>query len=364
MGRSLGHYTGSLMKIETMSKSGGLKEKLLKRINSGCYKPGDKIESVRNLASEFQISKHTAEKAISALVTEGYFYQEQGRGTFYSGNRQKSMRPSVARFLAFHTGASEKNSGEFISDIVRGCCQAASENQLQMLVYYQDSLEKSLASMNMEDIEGIVLYYQPEHHSLEYLREISQKTKLVLVNNDCHGLASGFVALDNEKAGQMITDYLIEKGHRKIGFISWPPDVTSIQERLTGYKISLASHNIPVDNRLISLSLKDDFENYYNSGACFEEILKADKDVSAIICINEGIAASLCKYLGKNKIKIPGDVAVTGFGDSILARFAEAQLTVVEQSGYDMGYAAGKLIADKKTERIILEPSIIKRESA
>jgi len=357
------------MKIEAKSKSGGLKEKLLERINSGCYKSGGRIESVRDLAIKFQVSKHTAERALSNLVTEGYLYQEQGRGTFFSGNQQKPSKAAGTRLLALHTGIPEINSGEFINDIIRGCCQAATENQLQMMVYYQDTFEKNLASMRLEDLAGLIMYYHPEHHSLEYLRKISQTTKLVLVNNDCPGLNSSFVALDNEKAGRMITDYLIEKGHRDIGFISWPADVTSIQERLTGYKISLAAHSIKVSNDLISFSLKDDQENYYNTDSCVKKILKGNKKTSAIICINDGIATSLSKYLRKNGIRVPDDIAVTGFGDSVLARFAEVPLTVVEQSGYDMGYAAGKIITDrenseKEIKRIILEPSIISRESA
>jgi GntR family transcriptional regulator of arabinose operon len=355
------------MKIEATSKSDELKNKLLLRIRSGHYKPGAKIESVRNLASEFHLSRHTVERTLAMLATEGYVKQEQGRGTFFLGSHHPPSKAWKNKLVAFIAGISEEKSGEFVNDIMRGFCLAAYKNKFQTLVYYQEKFEDNIEGITLEDIQGLAIYYLPNVFSFEYLEQLSKKTKLLLINNYCHGLDLSHATLNNEKAGQMITDYLIAKGHRNIGFISWPALTTSIQERLTGYKISLASNNIPIDNGLISFSLKNDQTNYYNLDACVKEILKNSKKASAI-CINDGVAAHLCKLLRQNGIRIPEDIAVTGFGNTVLAQSLEVPLTVVENPGYDIGYMAGKIITDKNNEgqikKVMLEPSIITRESA
>ena len=59
-----------------------MRERLVERIRSGEWKPGQLIPNEFEIAAEFGVSQGTARKAISELAAEGLVLRRQGRGTF------------------------------------------------------------------------------------------------------------------------------------------------------------------------------------------------------------------------------------------------------------------------------------------
>lgn len=59
-----------------------LRQRLIYLINSGYFKPGDQLPTVRGLASEISINYNTVNKAYLSLVTDGYLESTRGRGVF------------------------------------------------------------------------------------------------------------------------------------------------------------------------------------------------------------------------------------------------------------------------------------------
>ncbi|MEG2556893.1 MAG: GntR family transcriptional regulator, partial [Raoultibacter sp.] len=59
-----------------------LRNRLIYLINSGCYKPGDQLPTVRGLASDISINYNTVNKAYLSLMSEGYIVSTRGRGAF------------------------------------------------------------------------------------------------------------------------------------------------------------------------------------------------------------------------------------------------------------------------------------------
>ncbi|MED3803351.1 GntR family transcriptional regulator [Lysinibacillus xylanilyticus] len=64
-----------------------LKQRLSAKIQSGEWKPEDKIDSENQLMEMFRVSRNTAKKAIEELVQEGKLYRIQGKGTFVAKPR-------------------------------------------------------------------------------------------------------------------------------------------------------------------------------------------------------------------------------------------------------------------------------------
>ena len=59
-----------------------LRQRLIYLINSGYFKPGDQLPTVRGLASEISINYNTVNKAYLSLVSDGYLESTRGRGVF------------------------------------------------------------------------------------------------------------------------------------------------------------------------------------------------------------------------------------------------------------------------------------------
>lgn len=59
-----------------------LRQRLIYLINSGYFKPGDQLPTVRGLASDISINYNTVNKAYLSLVSDGYLESTRGRGVF------------------------------------------------------------------------------------------------------------------------------------------------------------------------------------------------------------------------------------------------------------------------------------------
>lgn len=63
-----------------------IKEQVIKLINCSVYKPGDRLPSIRTLASELKLNVNTVKRAFLELEADGVVYSVQGKGVFVSEN--------------------------------------------------------------------------------------------------------------------------------------------------------------------------------------------------------------------------------------------------------------------------------------
>lgn len=86
-----------------------LRDRLAYLINTGYYKPGDQLPTVRKFAAELCISYNTVSKAYVALEREGYISTTQGRGAFVSEPDSLSGEPDFDALVEdFVSGCLEK----------------------------------------------------------------------------------------------------------------------------------------------------------------------------------------------------------------------------------------------------------------
>ena len=112
------------MQVNNITKEEQLRGIISARISSGHYRENDKIDSIRDLANEFKVSKPTMGLVISNLVTQGILKTEQGRGTFVTSRSQRNVFTLLAGVLM-------ATSGDLYGDMAEAVVQ-----QLQTLGYH------------------------------------------------------------------------------------------------------------------------------------------------------------------------------------------------------------------------------------
>jgi LacI family transcriptional regulator len=175
------------------------------------------------------------------------------------------------------------------------------------------------------------------------LSQISQgtlrsDTKIALVGK--HHLPFPSVQVDNFGAAREITSHLLHLGHRHIAFISGPPNLTSVQDRLAGYKASLEERGISEDNRLIC---EGDFgaESGYSATL---SLLRGEPTPTAIFAANDRMAISAMAAAADVGLRVPNDLTVVGFDDIITASLVRPSLTTVALPAYEIGASAMRLM--------------------
>lgn len=251
-----------------------------------------------------------------------------------------------------------------LGSITRAC---ARQNQDLLVSFQQLSDDWHADYEDSMKADGLILLgygdYLTYQSKLETL--VEQGTHFVrwgAVLPDQPGVSIG---CDNYQGGRLVGEHLIGIGRRRIAFLG---DASShypeFYERYRGCEAALRACGGGMD-----ATLQVDAESAEEAGfagAC--ELLKRGTRFDAVFAASDLIAFGAMRALGENGLRVPEDVAVVGFDDIPMARFAQPALTTVVQdttrAGELLVETLGKLVRDEPAESITLPVSLIVRRSS
>ncbi len=159
--------------------------------------------------------------------------------------------------------------------------------------------------------------------------------------------AMPFVAIDDRRAGQDLTEYLLGRGHRRIGFIKAHPAHGAASRRLLGYQDAHKAHGIEVDPRLVAGGLFS-FESGVESG---RRLLHLKDRPTAIFASNDDMAAGVLHVAHEMGLGVPEELSVAGFDDTPIARYVYPGLTTIRQPIRAMAQGAVECLIHSIGER-------------
>lgn len=197
-------------------------------------------------------------------------------------------------------------------------------------------------------------------------RELSSsKLPVVVLDREVSETNMDTVVCDNRQGGYLATRHLLELGHRRIGCIAGPSQITPSAERVTGYRAALVEAGVSFDEGLV---IRGDFHPETGLLAT-RTLLKLTKAPTAIFSCNDMMALGVLRAAAEFGASVPGDLSIVGFDDIELASYSIPSLSTICQPKAEISSTVVKLllerIADKKlgARRIVLPVSIIVRKS-
>lgn len=214
-------------------------------------------------------------------------------------------------------------------------------------------------------IDGIILAggTGEDEKYIQYIQD--QDIPIVFIDREIEEHFTNSIGIDNEMAMYEATKYLLELGHKKIGFISGPLRVKVFAKRLKGYQRALESYGLKFEQSL----LEESDETASGGRIATRKLLKRNKDMTAILASNDMMAIGSLKELNEANLRVPGDISLMGFDNIPLTSIITPSLTTVSQPSYEMGVEAMKLLLEiiqgkkKAKSKIILGTEIVIRES-
>lgn len=286
-------------------------------INDVAREAGVSIKTVsRVFNGEPHVRPTTHDKVVAAAESLNY--------------RPNLSARQLATNLTFVVGMLYDNpNSDYVTDVQAGALNACREHGYNLLIHpcRHDSPELigEVVGLNYQ-VDGFIL-----------LQPISDDRKICgfLVENDIacvrvsqrpfEGLP--WISVGDSEAADQMTDYLLELGHRRIGFIVGHPDHGSSHDRLAGYRSALERRGIAFDPTLVRQG-QFDYESGYS---CARELLERSERPTAIFASNDPMAMGVLSVAHELGIDVPGSLSVAGFDDSPLARHAWPPLTTVRQ---------------------------------
>jgi DNA-binding LacI/PurR family transcriptional regulator len=168
-------------------------------------------------------------------------------------------------------------------------------------------------------------------------------------------------AIDNRRAGFMLTEHLIQAGCRRIAFLARPRSASTVAARIAGFREALYAHDLSGDREFVCLGNPSE-------SPWIGEIIERSKP-DAFVCANDHTAAHLMHTLDQMQIRVPNDVRIVGIDDVKYARLLRVPLTTLRQPCQDLGAAAVAAMVeriehpDMPAHDILLDCKLIIRKS-
>jgi len=227
--------------------------------------------------------------------------------------------------------------GEFFSELIRGIDAAARLQGLHLLLSssHGDLADTAAALKVMRGRVDGLLIMSPYATAQFYLDHLPPSLPAVLINAGPGAVARPIVAIDNYDGGARVAQHLHRLGRRRIALIAGPVNNHDAAERQRGFVETLRT----LEPGFLPLVLHGNFGE--RSGyAAGQHIVALSERPDAVFAANDSMAIGCLYALNEAGVGVPEDVAVAGFDDIPIARFARPALTTVRVPIADLGTLA------------------------
>ncbi|NRF92870.1 LacI family DNA-binding transcriptional regulator [Paenibacillus frigoriresistens] len=155
-------------------------------------------------------------------------------------------------------------------------------------------------------------------------------------------LSIPFVDVDHYQAAVTAVNYLIELGHKQIGFISMPESSFTGNERLRGYKDTMQKHGLSSDHSRIVIGGRTIVHGREAMGKLYEK----NPEVTAVFAANDLLGIGALEWLAVHELQVPDKLSVIGFDNLEYSELYWIRLTTMEQPRDEMGKRAAQLLLE------------------
>lgn len=231
------------------------------------------------------------------------------------------------------------------------------EGDLEKETLYTDVLSK-------KQVDGMIFVTTGDNpSSIQEL--LTQNLPIVVVDRDPQTADVDAVLTDNRQCGYLATQHLIQLGHRRIGCIMGPSNVTPSAMRVTGYQDAMRENHLPVEEIWL---VRGDF--HPDSGhAAAMELLRQPNPVTAIFVCNDMMAIGALRAAYESGLRVPEQLSIVGVDNIDLASYTIPPLTTITQPKAEIGQTAFHLLVqrihqhDLPARRVTLPSSLVIRNS-
>lgn len=190
-------------------------------------------------------------------------------------------------------------------------------------------------------IDGLIMFAPT--YDAAVAKTLPKHTPFVTIHANTPLEGTVNIESDEEAGANAMVEHLIAKGHRRIMHIAGPKGFVGADRRVAGYRKALRAHHIKFDPALLVHSQFIDFHGYRAMKTWLEE--NAGQPLPhAVFCANDGMAIGAMQALAESGLRVPEDVSVCGFDDTLASRASVPQLTTVRQPLVEMGRKAAEIL--------------------
>ena len=344
-------------------------EALSREILTGRYQPGQRFPSEAALVTRFHASRITVGRAVKELQLRGLVDRFAGSGTFVRGLAGTSRKGMVFGLIIPDLGGTE-----IFEPICQGIASAPDAAGHALLwphssgagVGQEEQALQLCEQCIAREVSGV--FFAPLEmtpRSSEINRKVMARLKkagipTVLLDRRPDDLGAGgrcdLVSIDNPRAGYLATGHLWNCGARRIGFLAFRGQASSVAGRIAGYRQALSAHGTA--ERIYQVATGDQFDLPGGAEEC-----------DSFVCSSDHVAGHLMRVLMAKGVRIPRDVRIVGIDDVSYASLLPVPLTTIHQPCREIGETALQVLLERlarpkmPAREVLLDCELVIRES-
>lgn len=276
-----------------------IQENIKDQIKQGTLRPGDRVLSEKELAEKYLVSQITSKNALIGLAEEGWVKRIQGRGTFVAETASTSQIQTGYRDLigVILPSMKTKVDQNLLNFIEKHAYEAGFQILLRITRESVEEESKSIQRFIDYGVKGLIIFPTESENYNETIIQLSfNKFPVVLIDRFFKNIRVASVTSDNIQGVYDAVKYLLNKGYRKIAYIS-PENTNSVTEdRALGFEKAFSEQHFPIDKNLwcyIPLSRM----RRRLAQKQVTDFLKDHNDIEAIFTVNAEMAHYVYAFL-------------------------------------------------------------------
>lgn len=337
--------------------------------------------TIQEIAAELGLSRNTVSKALSGSDTVApetrlqviRTAREMGYPAYRitaTGHAEPELPAAAQQSILV---LSKRETSNFWNRIIVGISDILNAKHvlLRLHVVNEEDEKKCVLPFGEQDqIDGIIVLSVFDRNYIEQLMTLRIPTVFLDAPVHCElCLRYGDVIMaEGYHSMRQLTDKLIEQGYNRFCFIGDITYCRSIADRFEGFRAALTEHGMDIGDQLLYTAHNE--KRYYDSEEVSRVIESLPYIPDVVLCANDDIAKDVYSKLKNIGLRIPKDVAVTGFDNSEAAEILSPSLTTVAVHNQSMGRRlASQLLGridqpDTPMELIYVSTDLLIRESS
>jgi len=272
-------------------------------------------------------------------------------GYIVNDHQANAVETKVFGLLMESLSEASRSDG-FYTRIVSGIEETAYQLGDQVLLHvYRPDIDpiNSIRELMGRDIDGLIIANDGDV-TPQVIRKIAEAGRpMVLVENYQPGPIHSVTA-DNFTAGRVVTEHLIELGHRRIGALGGPDKYSSLRDRMRGHEIALIEHGLPLDASLQPQPVSGHPRKGYVQ---MQQLLALPVPPTAVFAVSDRAAFGAMEAIKDAGLRIPDDISIVGIDDVRDSAYSSPPLTTYSVPKYDLGKMSVSILHQLVTQAFV-----------
>ncbi len=259
---------------------------------------------------------------------------------------------------------------EFFSMAINGIEDVATQNKYTVLIgQSHDNTEREVQivdTMRRHRVDGLVVSLAKTTKSYEHFEQLEKYNIPVVFFDRVPGNPDAYtVSCNLQNSSVELVDWLVQQGHKKIGFIKGPDAILHSRERLIGYQEGLKKHRIKPDTAFV---VATDLSGKKTNDA-MHKLLALKNRPTAVIAFNDYVALDAIKYARSQGVRINKDISFVSYANLPITSYMDyPPVASVEQFPYQQAEKATQILlqlitskeaGDNIPRKVLLESKVI-----